>query len=137
MSDEIKIGDWLVRTGSNTDLLKSGMVYKVMGVNGNAVTLENGWTYIQHSFKKVTPPNPRHKHANLITAFAEGFDVEYYSKIDNCWFKVGDVGDIKDDGHKYRLKPFELKSEKDIEIEKLKSQVKDLLKQIDIIKETK
>jgi len=49
--------------------------------------------------------NKRHKHADLIHAWAEGAEIEYYSLDDGCWRPTPTSGPLWQDGTKYRIKP--------------------------------
>ena len=88
----------------------------------------------------VTPkyPNPPHKHAELITAWADGADIEYQvpnnASYGCTWFTVPYPSWIID--KLYRIKPAKpVKSDKDIQIEKLEQQAIDLAAAISKLKD--
>ena len=47
----------------------------------------------------------RRKHADLIHAWADGAEIEYYSIDDRCWYPTPTSGPLWQDGTKYRIKP--------------------------------
>ena len=48
--------------------------------------------------------NQRHKHADVIIAWAEGKDVQVWDSINNCWVDLV-LADPNFRGDKYRIKP--------------------------------
>ena len=80
---------------------------------------------------KPTYPNPPHKHAELIKAWADGAAIQISCNYgDELW------KDVKPDwsAKTYRIKP--TKSTKDIQIEKLEEQAQQLAKDIAKLKES-
>jgi len=75
--------------------------------------------------KHTNYPNPPHKHAELIKQWADGAEIEYFSICD-CWLKA-DNPPIWAENLQYRVKP--QKSEKDIQIEKLEAEYKNVLEE--------
>ena len=83
-------------------------------------------------------PNPPHKHAELITAWADGADIEYQvpnSAKPGCkWINTPMPLWVIDTV--YRIKPAKpVKSDKDIQIEKLEQQAIDLAAAISKLKD--
>lgn len=76
---------------------------------------------------KPTYPNPPHKHAELIKAWADGAEIELNTP--EGWVKVRPDWS----GPEYRIKP--QRSNKDIQIDKLEQQAKDLANEIRKLKE--
>jgi len=49
--------------------------------------------------------NQRHKHADVIIAWAEGKDVQVWDEGEKCWFDVGASFPRFNETWKYRIKP--------------------------------
>ena len=83
-------------------------------------------------FELVKPnyPNPPHKHAELIKAWADGAEIEckQTSSSEN-WSYIHNP-DFR--SNEYRIKP--TKSDKDVQIEKLEQQARDLADEISKLK---
>ena len=99
---------------------------------------KGGWTFDPYTFELVYPvipeyPNPPHNHAELIKAWADGAEIEYYSL--GCWYFV--THPTWGQGGGYRIKP--QRSDKDIQkdaqIERLEQQALDLANEIKKLKE--
>jgi hypothetical protein len=76
-------------------------------------------------------PNPPHKHAELIKAWADGAEIEI-QQYDGSWGTSTHPQWTEE--RKYRIKP--QKSEKELKIEELEKQARDLADQIAKLKES-
>ena len=74
-------------------------------------------------------PNPPHKHAELIKAWADGADIQYHSS--GSWYLT--CSPTWHPEEEYRIKP--QKSDKGIQIERLEQQALDLANEIKKLKE--
>lgn len=87
-----------------------------------------------HTFELVEPtisyPNPPHRHAELIKAWADGAEIQLGYLSGKPWC------DVEPDwsGESYRIKP--TKSQKDLKIEVLEAQAQQLAKDIAKLKES-
>jgi hypothetical protein len=83
-------------------------------------------------------PNPPHKHAELIKAWADGAEIEYNGVYDEEWQRLYDgkwqkVSDPSWPEHyEYRIKPE--KSEKELEIERIESEMRKLADDLAAVK---
>lgn len=77
--------------------------------------------------------NPPHKHAELIKAWADGADIEYRGVSYGWYYAASPKWYVHDT---YRIKPAPVKSDKDIQIEKLEQQAIDLAAAISKLKGT-
>lgn len=98
---------------------------------GGALTLqEYGKGHNPENFELVTPayPNPPHKHAELIKAWADGAEIEFHIP-DTGWCQCGNVP-IWDEHVTYRIKPSNPNAEKIAEIETTISQLQQQVKEL-------
>ncbi len=80
-------------------------------------------------------PNPPHKHAELIKDWADGAEIEYQVRPDGGWYNAGS-SPVFYNYNNYRIKPAPpVKSDKDIQIEKLEQQAIDLAAAISKLKD--
>lgn len=80
-------------------------------------------------------PNAPHKHADMIKAWADGAEIEYKCKGMSLYYPVPNPQWLLVTGGKYRIKAQTVKSDKDIQIEKLEQQAIDLAAAISKLKD--
>lgn len=78
-------------------------------------------------------PNPVHKHRDLIIAWANGAEIEYFCTNKKIWIKLINPQWILET--QYRIKP--VKSAKDIEIESIQAEMKRLEERMNTLKDSK
>lgn len=78
-------------------------------------------------------PNPPHKHRDLIIAWANGAEIQYYWSLSDRWFDIAEIGWYED--IQYRIKP--TKSAKDVEIEQIQAEMDKLKERLEKVKEGK
>ena len=127
-------GDKVERIGLGYDKVKRGEVYKVIGLTlTGGLHLEGAGSvaYDSNLFKLAQPcyPNPPHKHAELIKAWADGAQIQSCSAHYD-WRDTVNPSWI--DGVEYRIKPE--KSEREIQIEELEKQARELADKISELK---
>ena len=71
-------------------------------------------------------PNPPHKHAELIKAWADGADIEIYITVTGAWQASPSPSWVK--SYTYRIKP--TKSAKDVKLEELEANMRKLADEI-------
>jgi hypothetical protein len=103
-----KVGDKVKRTKG--DALVIGRVYEVVSVSktGSYISVkgENGLWYSEH-FELVIPHTSvkPHKHCDLIKAWADGAEIEYYSSSQDKWIICLNNLPQWHEDMAYRLKP--------------------------------
>lgn len=91
-------------------------------------------TLVGESGRGIKYPNPLHKHRDLIIAWANGTEIEYFSTdFGEMWVETKNP--CWDTRLKYRIKP--TKSVKDIEIEQIQAEMDKLKERLEKIKEGK
>lgn len=137
VKQRFKVGDKVKCIAPTGGLVECG-IYTVSGLRGhNRVELSEcrgGFGYFNDRFKLVpTYPNLPHKHAEVIKAWADGAEVQILVDSKVGWISYDpdtlctDLGFFTS-GYEYRVEP--AKTEKEIQIEKLEQQAKDLAKEI-------
>lgn len=140
---EFKVGDRVRRVGGNNDPEKGvflGGEYIVdrskedrwitlSGVGGDSCW----WDPDYFELVELQYPNPPHKHRDLIIAWANGAEIEFYSKICSGWSNIKNPCWSEDT--QYRIKP--TKSAKDIEIEQIQAEMDKLKERLEKVKEGK
>ena len=140
---EFKFGDRVKRVGGDDNSEKGvflGGEYNVDRANQTGLITLSGvggdscW-WDSNYFELVEPqyPNPPHKHRDLIVAWANGADIEFYSEINSGWLNI--VAPTWDENTQYRIKP--TKSAKDIEIEQIQAEMDKLKERLEKVKEGK
>ena len=135
---KFNVGDIVLRITDNYCNVVCGVEYIVENVHPNGNIDAGGEKgLMKERFKlvkaaKPSYPNPPHKHAELIKAWADGADIEYQSRASGGWYCA--VEPDWSSKFKFRIKP--TKSDKEIQIEKLEQQAKDLAKEISKLKES-
>lgn len=137
--NKFKIGDRVRRLHSSHASFKTGDVGTVEALNvyGTNVRLaEDSGGFNNYSHKvsslelveaaKPTYPNPPHKHAEVIKAWADGAKVE--KQISGIWYRVSRAGETFNQSIPHRIKP--AKSAKDIKLEELQVQAQKLADEI-------
>lgn len=138
----IKVGDKVRRLHDDHRGVSEGQIAMVTGEGPGTNVRLNGDVGGSHKLKnlelveaKPTYPNPPHKHAELIKAWADGAEVEFLN-LNSIWkpmsFKT--INFVTDEHRQFRIKP--TKSDKEIQIEKLEEQAKQLAKDIAKLKES-
>lgn len=126
---EFKVGDTLRRVSGHTHgsqrVGDTAVVAKRVAGHGVKFVGDTTSYYLQnYEFVRSAYPNPPHKHAELIKAWADGADIEYYH-MGAKWrsvFSPAWKADVQ-----YRIKPdAPVKSDKAIQIEALEAQAKQL-----------
>lgn len=98
---------------------------------GTALELESfGRGHSIRCFERVTPayPNPPHKHAELIKAWADGAEIEFFYRVDKKWRSVDEP--FWECDVEYRIKPSNPNAEKIAEIETTISQLQQQVKEL-------
>lgn len=115
-----------------------GKVVVVTGISerGNIEAEELGsykWSKDYVEVVSTAYPNPPHKHAELIKAWADGAEVEYLN-FSGTWRTMtkASINFVVNPERKFRIKP--QKSEREIEIERIESEMRKLA---DSLKELK
>ena len=125
MSNKFKVGDKVVRLagGNNSSGLHIGETYQVDRVKGIDIGVV-GTPYLHSTmyFELALPqyPNPPHKHAELIIAWAQGATIQVYDAL-HGWYDRKQPSWFFDDS--YRIKPTKSKEtlQREEEIAKIKS----------------
>lgn len=126
---KFKVGDVVRRIGG-CDSLPVGSVCTVKEVLGRSVIVEETpQKYSTEFFELVRHayPNPPHKHAEIIKAWADGAEIEVYFSH-NGWFSVSQPSWSK--GVKYRIRPANPNADKIAELEKTIDQAKKQLQEL-------
>ena len=84
-------------------------------------------TLVDESGRGKQYPNPPHKHRDLIIAWANGAEIEWYSVIASCWLYLKNPSWCETT--QYRIKP--TKSAKDIEIEQIQAEMDKLKERLE------
>ena len=128
-----KAGDKVVRTGDDRYGVEKGLEYEVGQVmqNGDILLVGHGGAYSESLFNFVPSyPNPPHKHADLIIAWAKGAVIQVRVGNTSRW------SDIKqpcwDEFNVYRIKP--TKSKQELEIENIQVEIDILQERINDVK---
>lgn len=118
-----------IESGYGKDLFS-----RVIARTTSGISLEvSGFDNLSKYFKDLTYyPNPPHKHAELIKAWAEGAEIEFKNFVD-CWVQVNEPSWLE--SYQYRIKP--CKSDKDIEIENIQKEMDLLNQRLGKLKESK
>lgn len=140
--DNFKVGDIIVKADGDSWCASGGAKEaKVYKVDGDAVHVEithdvTGERVISNfpswskNFKIKQNPNPPHKHRDLIIAWANGADIEYYSTFSNRW--MGASAPDWDTTLNYRTKPQEpQKTEAQLEKEAIQKEMEILAKRLE------
>lgn len=90
-------------------------------------------TLVGESGRGSKYPNPPHKHRDLIIAYANGADIEYWGEGHSVWFRIKNPS--WNETIQYRIKP--TKSAKDIEIEQIQAEMDKLKERLEKVKEGK
>lgn len=105
--------------GRITEVWNNGRSYKVDG--------EGESCYLSHEDLELAYPNPPHKHADIIKAWADGAVIQYKNSlgswvdyINPCWV----------DSNTYRIKPTNPNADKISEIEEKMRKLADELKEL-------
>ena len=122
---KFKKGDKVRCIDESRSILLSGHVYTVDSSDIATVTLEDiNFAYDLARFELVNSyPNPPHKHAEVIKAWADGADIEYFLD-NNQWAKA--VGPAWCEGNRYRIKPVAEKTPAQIEKERIQKEMRKL-----------
>lgn len=131
-----KVGDQVLRLRKgyySSDFIK-GTTYTVKEiVGGNIRIIGMGSRLYDPDFfelAKSVYPNPPHKYAELIKAWADGAEIEIYYEGAKKWGSTKHPGWCE--GYKYRIKP--QKSEKDIKIEEIETKMRKLADELKELK---
>jgi hypothetical protein len=122
---KLKVGSKALCVNKNENIdsrLVVGVLYTVSSINSGdlyLVELDGKWTAEQ--FKLHQHPNPPHKHCELIKDWADGAEIEM---LDNAGYWQRVMSPRWDVSIEYRIKPE--KSDKDIEIERIESEMRKL-----------
>ena len=125
-------GDKVVCVSHKHGRFTEGAEYTLIRVGSNLriKSLGDTWTGDSAKFELVKPaisyPNPPHKHAELIKAWADGADIEIYITVTGAWQASPSPSWVK--SHTYRIKP--TKSAKDVKLEKLEANMRKLADEI-------
>lgn len=137
-----KVGDKVRRIIGGGDWcgMAEGDVDKVIEVFKYSVELSRSSGHDEDCLElvreaKPTYPNPPHKHAELIKAWADGAEIEVEAHAGQCfWISCAVYNNPQwNEKVNYRIKP--QRSNKDIQIDKLEQQAKDLANEIRKLKE--
>lgn len=112
--------------------LQKDTVHVVSSVVGNFIELDRdieGKWHVQR-FELVAPtyPNPPHKHAELIKAWADGAEIQFCDPYDKAWSSI--TNPTWSTNHNYRIKPSNPNAEKIAEIETTISQLQQQVKEL-------
>jgi hypothetical protein len=136
---KFKVGDKVKRVGHTWLLAGQGEIYTVSWTDDWAISLEEipGRDYDPDFFELMKEgikyPNPPHKHAELIKAWADGAVIEQFCDGITCWMQCWNP--LWKENSTYRIKPS--KTEQELQLEKLEATVRDTLAQIEEIKKGK
>ena len=76
-------------------------------------------------------PNPSHKYRDLIIAWANGAEIEYYNEVFDAWFALrGSI--LWSEDIEYRIKP--TKTKQQLEIEAIESEMRKLADRLNELK---
>lgn len=87
-----------------------------------------GWLlecYVKHGY-----PNPPHKHAELIKAWADGAVIQFWDGRCQSWVDTSNNRPFWAEGNKYRIKPSNPNADKIAEIESTISELQQQLKEL-------
>jgi len=129
---KFKAGDKVVRTGMTRRGIQCGKEYEIYSMMSSGDLYLKGHSFLCHEsqFNFVPEyPNPPHKHADIIIAWAKGAEIEYYESTGN-WILTDRP--CFSDVEKYRIKPS--KSDKDIKIEELEEKLLSIHKELGTLK---
>lgn len=112
-----------------TSVCDNGTVLVGTGPNNRFYGLSGGILELV----RTAYPNPPHKHAKLIKAWADGAEIEYQRGFRVEWYTTETPSWVH--YWEYRIKAQPVKSDKDIQIEKLEQQAIDLAAAISELKE--
>jgi hypothetical protein len=105
---KFKVGDRLLRTveGPSADGVTVGETVVVRSLVGNGMfqIVGGAFDHDQENYRHAYP-NPPHKHAELIKAWADGADIQRYSEGGVCWVDL--KRPVWDSSNGYRIKPTE------------------------------
>lgn len=135
-----KVGDKVKRISGNDfpeyNMTRGG-IYTVKEVNFPFFLKLEGagddkWytTHFELVEEKQEYPNPPHVHLDLIIAWANGAEIEFYLEAYDCWHTVANPS--WDRSTSYRIKPN--KSAKDVEIERIQDELDKLSKRLEELK---
>ena len=124
------------KPGDKVQKFEGGEIYVVERVEpegsiGSRVWFTKG-TWLNSKYLRLAYPNPPHKHAEVIKAWADGAEIEGQNP-DGSWRIITSPQWFRE--NKYRIKP--QKSEKELKIEELEKQARDLADQIAKLKESR
>ena len=123
---KFKVGDRVRRINSEFNDLKVDSISEVESISlcGHLSLKGFQGVFDKKNFEFANEyPNPPHKHAELIKAYADGAEIEYYNLT--RWVDTDEKHAPKfNKDIEYRIKP--QKSDKDIEIERIESEMRKL-----------
>jgi len=111
-----------------------GKFYTVKENLGGYIHLDDsasGWSFAAEWLALTYSYKP-HVHCELIKAWADGAEIEVYSALSDEWFS--ECTPLWLNGFEYRIRPN--KTDKELQIEKLEEQAKQLASDITKLKET-
>jgi len=145
MKHKFKVGDvvevvnsgegcWQFEIGRQVTITEAGIYedslgYKVNPAIGNTEDGEFGGFIGENSFELVKRayPNPPHKHAEVIKAWADGADIEVYNPRRQEWDTLDMVSPVWSIRLQYRIKPDNPKKDKlKAKIDKKRAKIKKL-----------
>lgn len=135
--NKFKIGDTVVRTDCSWKNCREGDRYTVCHVDSSGLVLtEVQGTYSAISFEVVIDyPNPPHKHAALIKAWADGATIQLWSDAKASGGKDGWM-DCHNNYTSWLSDSYRVKPNKDIKIEELEAQLLEIHAELGKLKES-
>lgn len=126
-----KIGDKVRRIAGNNRLpVGTECTVRLVNHDGDlALEEKDGW-YASYNFELVRHvyPNPPHKHAEVIKAWADGAEIEFFGQLSRKWSTVPQP--TWDVNYTYRIKPSNPNADKIAELEKTIDQAKKQLQEL-------
>lgn len=112
MSD-FKVGDAVVRVGGCTSLpMGTVCVIEELDSDGFVKVKGHGGSYAAANFEKPPYPNPPHKHAEIIKAWADGATIQFLSSTHRKWVDCEGNCPCWNRFAKYRIKPTDPNADK-------------------------